>query len=368
MGGDKNVHSVVTMPNILRFHVSDLEGHSSGTGGKGSDNARLNFAHPGSTSKDLHGQALELVDALRQDPTVDFNNDWKVITVFIGGNDICNYFDGKKDINTPDKYIEGIRKAIDVFHASVPRVFVNLVEVLDLSMLPDLSKGLICPLLHKFLCNHVALGLSNGEVKKLRDSYNQKISDLVSSGKYETRDDFTVVVQPFLRNTSYPKQTNGEPDWSFFAPDCFHFSAKGHAAAGEALWNNMLEPVGSKSTRWHPEGQHVKCPTVAKPFLATYKNSPGGFAAFAALPVDDDSGSKSNDLIYWLGGAGAFVAFVVVAAAVVVVRRRNNRKILGESLENLPDAIEAEANKSETRIEVPLSVTNKLYDIQANEQ
>ena len=33
---------------------------------------------------------------------------------------------------------------------------------------------------------------------------------------------------------------DGEPDASFFAPDCFHFSSKGHAAAGQELWNNMV--------------------------------------------------------------------------------------------------------------------------------
>merc|ERR1719348_2390499 len=155
MGGDKDASTVVTMPNILRAHVSDLHGHSSGTGKQGSSNAKLNFAVPGSTAKDLHGQALKLV------------------------------------------------------------------EVLDLSILPDLSKGLICPLLHRYLCKHIAPGKDNAAVKLHIQEYNQKIFDLVSKGKYETRDDFTVVIQPFFRNTTYPRQKNGEPDWSFFAPDCF---------------------------------------------------------------------------------------------------------------------------------------------------
>ena len=56
------------------------------------------------------GQALKLVDTMRNDPNVDFANDWKVITVFIGGNDACDYFDGEKEENSPDKYIEGVRK------------------------------------------------------------------------------------------------------------------------------------------------------------------------------------------------------------------------------------------------------------------
>merc|ERR1711931_213572 len=359
MGGDKDVSSVVTMPNILRTHSDGLHGHSSGKGKQGSSAARLNYAVPGSTAKDLHGQALKLVDAMRRDPKVDFDKDWKVITVFIGGNDVCDYFDGEKEQNSPDKYIEGVKKAIDVFHATVPRAFVNLVEVLDLSILPDLSKGLICPLLHRYLCKHIASGKDNAAVKLHIQEYNQRIFDLVSKGKYETRDDFTVVIQPFFRNTTYPRQKNGEPDWSFFAPDCFHFSAKGHASAGEALWNNMLEPVGEKSTSWSPDAKHVKCPTQERPYFATYQNSHGGFAAFAALPGLNRTSTQNWALI---GGAIGFVAICVVAGLMAVVIQRRKPRVLGSSLADLSQSVEGDNNK-EIRLNVPLSVTNELYDV-----
>lgn len=405
MGGDKDASSVVTMPNILRTHVDDLHGHSSGSGKQGSKGAKLNFAVPGSTAKDLHGQALKLVDELRNDPNVDFDNDWKVITVFVGGNDACDYFDGEKDANSPNKYIEGVKRAVDVFHATVPRAFVNLVEVLDLSMLPDLSKGLICPLLHRYLCNHIASGKDNAAVKHLIEEYNQEIFKLVSGGRYETRDDFTVVIQPFLRNTTYPRRKNGEPDLSFFAPDCFHFSAKGHASAGEALWNNMLEPVGQKSTQWSPEGNRARCPTPDSPFLATYQNSHGAkFAAFHAYLANYQSilgayrsvaelvsnkAKSSNVATYqsiigraahglpstdgpssgkwvWIGGGVAFVGIcLVVGLIAVVVKQRRRRRPLGESLADLPREIEEE-NRRETRLNVPLSVplsvANELYE------
>ena len=56
MGGDKDASAVITMPNLLRTHVDDLHGHSSGTGKKGTHQAKLNFAVPGSTAKALHGK------------------------------------------------------------------------------------------------------------------------------------------------------------------------------------------------------------------------------------------------------------------------------------------------------------------------
>ena len=35
-------------------------------------------------------------------------------------------------------------------------------------------------------------------------------------------------------------QSNGNPDLSYFAPDCFHFSEKGQNMAGKALWNSIV--------------------------------------------------------------------------------------------------------------------------------
>ena len=65
--------------------------------------------------------------------------------------------------------------------------------------------------------------------------------------RYDTRDDFAVVIQPFFTNTKAPLMPdNHTVDMSYFAPDCFHFSEKGHKAAALALWNSMIEPVGKK--------------------------------------------------------------------------------------------------------------------------
>lgn len=43
-----------------------------------------------------------------------------------------------------------------------------------------------------------------------------------------------------LRNKFLLLSQNGKPDLSFFAADCFHFSARGYAEMAMALWNNMV--------------------------------------------------------------------------------------------------------------------------------
>ncbi|GFO37830.1 phospholipase b1, membrane-associated [Plakobranchus ocellatus] len=76
---------------------------------------------------------------------------------------------------------------------------------------------------------------------------------LISSGRYDTRNDFTVVLQPFFKHTEPPVLPDdpSKVDMSFFSADCFHFNGKGQGAAALSLWNNMCEAVGEKQEDWH---------------------------------------------------------------------------------------------------------------------
>ena len=66
------------------------------------------------------------------------------------------------------------------------------------------------------------------ELASVISQYHELTHNLVNSGKYDTRDDFTVVMQPFMEGFEVPILPNGDVDFSYFAPDCFHFSAKSH--------------------------------------------------------------------------------------------------------------------------------------------
>lgn len=44
-------------------------------------------------------------------------------------------------------------------------------------------------------------------------------------------------------------------------------------SAANALWNNLIEPVGRKSTNWLKEFDRFLCPTDEFPFIRTWKNS-----------------------------------------------------------------------------------------------
>jgi len=256
IGGDLSIEESLTLPNILRKWRPDLKGYSLGTGDA---EEWFNAAVPGARARNIPDQARDIVQLMKTDNRTDFNLDWKVITIFIGGNDLCA-LRLDPDGETPEAYIRDLREGLDILHNQLPRTLVNVAEILPIWNLPRLKNGFgadeTCRLLQGISCGLVSNG-NETELKFVEEQtrlYQKETQDLIGSGRYDTRDDFTVVNQPFFRNTDVPYAANGQVDTTFFAPDCFHFSSKGHAMAANMLWRNMLEPVGKKTTEidWNP--------------------------------------------------------------------------------------------------------------------
>ncbi|XP_061651805.1 phospholipase B1, membrane-associated isoform X2 [Phyllopteryx taeniolatus] len=280
IGGDENITTVTTLPNILREFNPSLTGFSQGIGKQDSPAAFLNQAVAGAKSGDMVEQVRTLVDMMKNDTRIDFHNDWKVITMFIGGNDLCDFCTDTV-IFSPRNVAERIRRALDILHHEVPRALVNLVELLNIIPLRDLHKdnSLGCPTWFVRIVCPCVLKPKDGsfELRKMKEfsrAYQHAMRQLVDSGRYDTHDNFTVVLQPFFREVFLPTLPDGRPDRSYFSPDCFHLSQRGHTLMARALWNNMLEPVGNKtSTQDFMAGNDLKCPSEAAPFLRTAVNS-----------------------------------------------------------------------------------------------
>ncbi|KAI2654363.1 Phospholipase B1, membrane-associated [Labeo rohita] len=280
IGGDENLTTVTTLPNILKEFNPSLTGYSVEKGGENSANSFLNQAVPGATADDMVKQAQAVIKILKEDTRIDFYNDWKIITVFIGGNDICAHCSDTR-YYSPENIVKYLREGLDILHNEVPRALVNLVELLDITPLrrfhQDPSLG--CPTwLVNMLCNCVLKPVDGSyEFERLQEfnqAYQRGMRELVDSGRYDTRDDFTVVLQPFFRNVFLPVLEDGRPDKSYFTPDCFHLSQKAHTLMARALWNNLLEPLGNKTdSHDFAAGIPLKCPEKSTPFLRTYVNS-----------------------------------------------------------------------------------------------
>lgn len=270
IGGDNDIQTDVTMPNILKIFNPKLMGYSVLTGRATSSNSRFNRAVTGSIAADLLQQANELVNMMKNDPNVNMNEDWKVITIWIGGNDLCEICDSEKEYE-PEQYQQYVRETLRILKKGIPRLFVNLVLGIDVTQLYDINGG-FCDLLHAFECSCATNRDPNvrSMVQEAGKEYNNRLISLRDEEEFNNSDDFTVVIQPFLRDTRIP-QLNGKPDLKYLSPDCFHFSQLSHEAAAVALWNNMMEPVSSKLTQW-TIGEPIECPSPDQ-FLYTNMNS-----------------------------------------------------------------------------------------------
>ena len=64
---------------------------------------------------------------------VNMNDDWKLLNIFIGGNDMCGYC-GNKNL-APAVCVSHIQEAVRIIYDNVPRVLVSLTGMLQLQIL-----------------------------------------------------------------------------------------------------------------------------------------------------------------------------------------------------------------------------------------
>jgi len=231
----------------------------------------FNVAKPGAVSIDMPAQAQLLVDRMKKTlGDTRYANEWKLLTFFIGGNDLCDFC---KDTNaySAKNFRKNVETALDILYDQMPRCLVNFVTVINVAELQDLHQGIVCQGMQGFLCKCAVDQNTIDLVRVANVEYQKETNELIDSGRY-TKEDFTVVRQPFMEHMKVPSTSDGLADFSYFAPDCFHFSQKGHEAAAVELWNNMMEKVGQKTTLWNLLDT-LHCPSDSNGYIYTSENS-----------------------------------------------------------------------------------------------
>lgn len=324
IGGMETLEKLLTIPNVLKKFNPNLKGYSTDFSDEDDPEAGMNVARMGARATHLPNQADKMIERLRTTSDIDFENDWKLITLFIGGNDLCGYCRDREN-RSPEKFAGHIQTTLDKLHQQVPKALVQVVSMFDVSPVRHLSADWICDLLQERFCSCARNGDTRPELRPVQLGYHLKVNELIESGRYDTRDDFTVVVQPHMRDLVPPRLPNGDYDGSFFSPDCFHPGRKGHAGLALSLWNMML-------TREKPydisveDTQRFKCPTEQDPFIFTRKNSDPNIMIQAA--VEDQVPAKKNNkatigLSVTVGLLG--VALLVCATLFIVKRRQSSQ-------------------------------------------
>ncbi|KAI7899805.1 uncharacterized protein BX663DRAFT_532615 [Cokeromyces recurvatus] len=141
MGGNPNT---VTVPNILNYYSHNLHGASVGDhiisicfgnqicpkGQYRSKIDRLNAAQSGARSLNLNHEIdylLDELDELYESGAVQ-RNDWKLLTFFIGSNDICHSC--TEPTSLPNTFGINVLAAIERIRTSIPYVLVQIVGLM----------------------------------------------------------------------------------------------------------------------------------------------------------------------------------------------------------------------------------------------
>ncbi|GMS85442.1 hypothetical protein PENTCL1PPCAC_7617, partial [Pristionchus entomophagus] len=282
VGGDKSLDEHITVANILKKFNPDVFGYSIRTGSANVwETAHLNAGVPGAHSTWMLEQAQDLVRRMKEHPEIDFANHWKMVHMFIGGNDVCSWCArGNKDADG-DHYGASIREGLQYLKDNMPRTIVVVTGMIDMTLLRRVdSAHVICKDIHTFECKcEQNATVTDAMLSGICNDYMVKTQEMQDSGEFDTSDDFTMIIEPYLSTTpDISRNPDGTPNMDFFAPDCFHFRAYGHAIVAKNLWNNMVQPVGGKTpANLTDNGEPLLCPepsnVQACPFIRTTKNS-----------------------------------------------------------------------------------------------
>jgi phospholipase B1 len=281
-GGDKGLDGHITLPNILRKYNPSIFGYANGVSASDVwEKAHLNLGFPGAESGDLIGQARQLVQLMQTHSEINLQNDWKLINIFIGGNDVCaeckDTLNNATGPHSPVQFGKHLRDTIQILYDHIPRTIISLTGMFNMKMLRMVDNGQIfCQGLHVFECSCESdKGFTDQQISDVCEGYMKAEQDIQDQGVFE-KDDFTLVIQPFFEDDIIPPELpDGSIDLDFFAADCFHFSQFGHAAVSKYLWNNLMQPVGQKSRKANLSDYDfdISCPDPNCPFIRTTKNS-----------------------------------------------------------------------------------------------
>eukprot|EP01102_Stenamoeba_stenopodia_P015067 TRINITY_DN5093_c0_g1_i1.p1 TRINITY_DN5093_c0_g1~~TRINITY_DN5093_c0_g1_i1.p1 ORF type:complete len:381 (-),score=87.81 TRINITY_DN5093_c0_g1_i1:96-1238(-) len=181
--------------------------------------------------------------------TVDMENDWKMMTIFIGANNICPACSNRSDTQ-PGYYEDQMNGILEQIYNQIPRTFVNIVTMFNISQVWTVHETSdYCRFMWDTFCKSECGCITDNSTEKDRlmmdmtsMAFNERIYKVAEEWQAKNIPTFTVKVQPFTQNLTIPADLGLD----FLSRlDCFHPSAYADAAFAIGLWNNLM---GNKTT------------------------------------------------------------------------------------------------------------------------
>uniref|UniRef100_A0A182K1T2 SGNH hydrolase-type esterase domain-containing protein n=1 Tax=Anopheles christyi TaxID=43041 RepID=A0A182K1T2_9DIPT len=210
IGGQWDWRNVTTLPNILKVFNPKLVGYSLGDAYPFHRDSQFNMAEIGAVSYDIPYMARAMVQRIRRDPRVDWKRDWKLVTIAIGGNDICSFVCTMRyPEQLPAKHRLRLQRTLRYLRDSMPRTFVNLVSVPSVAKVVMLQrKPFACESLHHGECSCWIGKLYNQSEgtrerwARIQDELIRVEQEVAESQEFRGLDEFAVVYQPWSLNVT----------------------------------------------------------------------------------------------------------------------------------------------------------------------
>ncbi|XP_019909454.2 phospholipase B1, membrane-associated isoform X3 [Esox lucius] len=211
IGGYGTYEDVITLANILKLFNPTLLGPAPTWTVKGQptsiNETGFNFAVTGHNSLNISEQTRHMINTFKSYPGMNFKEDWKLVTVLIGMNDICDYCKNKT-LFSADNYIYHITEMLDTMMNEVPRMIVNIVQILPMESLREVQRPTVGCLFQKKFCSCLVLPEDNSseleEVRQINIEFQRRLEELLHSDRF-FKQDFAVILQPYLQRAQPPR-------------------------------------------------------------------------------------------------------------------------------------------------------------------
>lgn len=272
VGGDEGEY---TIPNFLsRFTTDELsKGPPKGITLPLSRGKQLNNAVSGAKTQELNGEISRLVRLLNTERYKDVKDDWKLITLFIGANNVCVLCEPPMTtlpgLADADIFEDNVRNVLERIRTDVGKSFVNLVALFNVSSVYEASRGdpyceFVLDPSHMVICSCV-----QGDEKQRRaadfvvNEYNLRLEKLAN--EYKTIDvmNFGVSYQPGFKQFPVAKYKQA----FFSGVDCFHPNKCANRVMATILWNNMFSTAEEKNHPFDLETLKLTCPSPERPYI-----------------------------------------------------------------------------------------------------